>query len=337
MKLEVIENRGPDNLRDTLKDLLKRSTDVCISVAFATASGVNAILGPLQGVASRGRVRMVVGLYQCVTEPQALRTLLRVQRSTKEKVSFRLSREPGFHRKVYLLHTRGTLNAITGSSNLTKEGLSSGGELNTLFSMNAKTAPARRITQVFEDDWSGQRSVPLTQARIEAYAKRRGVRKASGVLSKQDLQAILGTSPRHISADEPSAPITLWRTAIQFTAKASTTEWVSQETDWDRRGFEWFSMHEPPRYGLKDRIAVFDRLNNAVYLVQVADTARMSVRCSDGRHFVAYRVIRNAQRRLTEKLWDRLRELGITKKAAKQSKKLNESQWLELERLVARR
>ena len=63
----------------------------------------------------------------------------------------------------------------------------------------------------------------------------------------------------------------------------------------------------------------------------------MSVRCSDGRHFVAYRGIRNARRRLTEKLWGELREAGITKKAANQSKKLNESQWLELERLVARR
>lgn len=337
MKLEVIENRGPDNLRDTLTDLLKRSTDVSISVAFATASGVNAILGPLQGAAGRGKVRMVVGLYQCVTEPQALRTLLRVQRSTKGNLSVHLSREPGFHRKVYLLTTRGILNAITGSSNLTKEGLCSGGELNTLFSMPTKVPAARRITHVFEDEWSARRSVPLTQARIQAYARQRGTQKASRVLSKQDLHVILGASPRHESADALPTPVQFWRTAIQFTVKDSTAEWVSQETNWERRGWEWFTMHEPPRYGLKDRIAVFDLPDNSAYLVEVADTARMSVPCPDGRHFVAYRAIRNSRRRLTEKLWRVLRKMGMTKKSAQQSKKLSEAKWLQLERLVARR
>lgn len=337
MKLEVIENRGPDNLRDTLTDLLKRSTDVGIAVAFVTTGGLNAVLGPLQGVAGSGKVRIVVGLYQCVTEPQALRTLLRLQQVTRGNVSVRLSREPGFHRKVYLLKSRSTLHAVIGSSNLTKEGLISGGELNTLFSMNTSEAPARRISRVFDEEWSARRSVPLTKARIEAYVACRGNKKASGVLSKQDLRAVLGASSLHESASDPPAAIALWRTGIHFTVKAKTAEWVSQETNWDRRGLEWFAMHTTPRYALKDRIVIFDRPDNAAYLVQVQDTARMSVRCSDGRHFVAYRRLPNARRRMTAKMWTELRELGITKKESMEDKKLSESQWLELKRLVTRR
>jgi HKD family nuclease len=337
MKLDVIENRGPDNLRDTLTDLLKRSTDVRIAVAFVTTSGLNAVLGPLQGVAGRGSVRIVVGLYQCVTEPQALRALLRLQQLSKGKFSVRLSREPGFHRKVYLLQGRSTLNAVIGSSNLTKEGLISGGELNTLSSMNTTEAPARRITRIFEEEWSAQRSVPLTKARIEAYVARRGRAKTSGVLSKQELRTVLGASPRHESAGDPPATIALWRTAIQSFVEASTAEWVSQETDWDRRRLEWFNMRETPRFGLKDRLVVFDHPDNAVYLAEVQGTARTSVRCSDGRHFVAYRRLPNARRRLTAKMWSELRELGITKTLARDDKKLSESQWLEIKRLVVRR
>lgn len=337
MKLELIENRGPDNLRDTLTNLLKRSTDVSLAVAFVTTGGLNPILGPLQGVAGRGKVRMVVGLYQCVTEPQALRTLLRVQRSTKGKVSVRLSREPGFHRKVYLLKTRGTLNAVIGSSNLTKEGLSSGGELNSLFSMHTKTASAQRIAQVFEEEWSSDRSVPLTQARVEAYAKLRGSRKASHAPSKQDLRTILGVNPRHESADDTSSPIALWRTWIEGGVKKSTESWVSQETDWDRREWDWFTMSASPRFGKADRLVIFDFHNKVICLASVRNVARRAGPCTDGRHFVAYKELPRSHRRFGESLWDRLREIGITKTAAKRSRKLTESQWLALKSLIATR
>lgn len=337
MKLVIIENRGPDNLRDTLTDLLKRSADVSLAVAFVTTGGLDAILGPLQGVAGRGKVRIVVGLYQCVTEPQALRTLLRLQRSTKGTVSVRLSREPGFHRKVYLLRTRGTLHAITGSSNLTKEGLSSGGELNSLFSMDAKTPSARRIAQVFEDEWSSHHSVPLTQARIEAYAKQRGSQKPSHVLSKQDLRTILGASPRHESADEPSTPIALWQTWIEGGVKESTESWVFQETDWDRRGWDWFAIPVCPRFGTADRLVIFDFHNKSICLASVRSVARRAGPCTDGRHFVAYKELPRSHRRFSETLWDRLREIGITKTAARRHRKLKESQWIALKSLIARR
>jgi HKD family nuclease len=83
-------------------------------------------------VAADGGVRLLTGLYQKFTEPQALRTLLRIQEETCGQLSVRLSLEPQFHRKMYLLTSRTRSTAILGSSNLTRDGLRSGGELNVM-------------------------------------------------------------------------------------------------------------------------------------------------------------------------------------------------------------
>jgi HKD family nuclease len=53
VKLEIIENNGPDNLRDTLKDCLGRFSEISIAVAFVTQSVLDEILQPLQQAASQ--------------------------------------------------------------------------------------------------------------------------------------------------------------------------------------------------------------------------------------------------------------------------------------------
>jgi HKD family nuclease len=132
VKLDIIENNGPDNLRDTLRFRLRRASNVSIAVAFVTRAGLDDIVQALRQVAANGSVRLLTGLYQKVTEPEALRTLLRIQEETRGRFSVRLSREPRFHRKLYLLYSRKNATAIIGSSNLTSEGLRSGGELNLI-------------------------------------------------------------------------------------------------------------------------------------------------------------------------------------------------------------
>jgi HKD family nuclease len=132
VKFDVIKNSGPDNLRDVLRAKCKRATDVAIGVAFVTQSGLDDILQSLRQVAVIGRVHILTGLYQKVTESRALKTLLRVQEETRGQFSVRLSTEPQFHRKVYMLRGRTNNAIIVGSSNLTRDGLRSGGELNLL-------------------------------------------------------------------------------------------------------------------------------------------------------------------------------------------------------------
>ena len=149
LAFQIIENNELDNLRDTLEDLLAKATEVCISVAFVTQSGLDEIIYSLQQVTAEGRkekVRLLTGLYQRVTEPKALDALLGLQTQTKGRFSVRLSTEPKFHRKVYLVENDTQATAIIGSSNLTKEGLQSGGELNAVLSLPRNSVSIRSWT-----------------------------------------------------------------------------------------------------------------------------------------------------------------------------------------------
>src|SRR4051812_12749298 len=95
--LGAIENAGPNNLKAFLKVHSKGTSGIDIAVAFVTQSGVTHLLPSLKKAAMSGRVRLLTGLYQCFTEPQALRLLLAEQKDTSGRLSVRLSINPHFH------------------------------------------------------------------------------------------------------------------------------------------------------------------------------------------------------------------------------------------------
>jgi len=128
VRVGFIENRGPNTLLNLLNSELPRAIDVRIAVAFITFSGLEDLLPTLQGVASRGRVRILCGLYQGFTEPRALRTLLRLQQRSGGRFEVRLSKDVRFHQKIYIVGRKTTATIIVGSSNMTGEGLRSSGE-----------------------------------------------------------------------------------------------------------------------------------------------------------------------------------------------------------------
>jgi hypothetical protein len=82
MRLDIIENNGPDNLRDALRSQLRRASEVSIAVAFVSKAGLDEVLQSLRQVAAIGNVRLLTGLYQKITEPEALKTLLRAPNKT---------------------------------------------------------------------------------------------------------------------------------------------------------------------------------------------------------------------------------------------------------------
>src|SRR5690242_8282051 len=95
-KIEFIENSGPNNLQRFLKTSLAKASKVDIAVAFVSKAGIERIMPSLRRVAAKGKVRIIVGLYQGITEPQALRLLLEAQFQTKGNLSVRLSTKGKF-------------------------------------------------------------------------------------------------------------------------------------------------------------------------------------------------------------------------------------------------
>jgi HKD family nuclease len=315
ISFEIIENSGPDNLRDTLKAKLAQATEVCIEVAFLTQAGLDEIIQPLRQVAAQGKVKLITGLYQHVTEPQALETLLTIQNETRGSFSVCLSTEPQFHRKVYLLESETEATAIIGSSNLTREGLQSGGELNAMLSLPKNAPSIRNLKNIFEQEWE-HRSVPLEANQIKRYAQARRESDKSKSFNRTEIKKILGVKPTHHKAtptDSESAGF--WRDCITGVVKKRTEQVISETTNWDRRKYFWYSAGGKHHYRIKDRIFLFDMNDNSLRLVEVTDIARTKIPTPDGRNFIAYKHIRGYSKRLTKNLWELLKAEGIKEKA----------------------
>ncbi|NKE72803.1 phospholipase D-like domain-containing protein [Candidatus Manganitrophus noduliformans] len=323
--LEIIENSGPNNLRDALRAKLANASDVSIAVAFITESGLDEIIQSLRQAASRGKVRLLTGLYQRVTEPKALKTLLRVQRETRSNLSVRLSREPQFHRKIYLVENRTHANAIIGSSNLTREGLRSGGELCLMTSLSKSHRAYSRLKEVFEKDWHKRRAVPLTPDQIERYDKSRSASGNKDNYTANQLKKILGVDPKHEKAILKDEPITFWRDGITGYVKDRTEKIISESTNWDDKYYSWFGTSGQHQYRNGDRIFMFDFPANTFHLVEVKDMTRSSIPTPDGRHFVAFTRVGRRKRNMTNKFWNELSGFNIKKKNVRRTRKLRPS------------
>jgi len=329
-RFEFIENAGPNSVLDNLKRLMKRASRVDIAVAFISATGLNQLLPSLQQVASRGEVRILTGLYQGITDPQALRTLLRVQTQTHGQLSVRVSREPKFHRKVYLVKGGNTVKAIIGSSNLTSDGLHSGGELNVFLSCPATSAPMRRLSISFDNDWE-EHAVPLSEVIIDKYVRFGYVKQQAGLKQSVPLREIIGThtAMRAAKVKRPKDAVSFWRDCINGYVSKQTEAIIASTTNWDEKGYSWYSA-EPHRFKHKDRILMFDLTDDKAQMMQVVTSTRTAVITPDGVHFVAFKPLRGEKaRHLTDDRWKKLKAaLGITRKGDVRARhKLSEKRW----------
>jgi len=321
--IEVIENSGPNHLRGALRGKLAQASEVCIAVAFITESGLDEIIQPLRQVAAQGKVRIITGLYQHVTEPKALKTLLRTQTETRGKFVVRLSKEPQFHRKAFLIENRTRATAIVGSSNLTREGMRSGGELDLMVLFSSNAPSYKRLKEVFEKDWSRRRAVPLTSERIERYEKVRLAPVIQKAYTKGQLKKILGTKPSHDEGTVEEEPISIWRDYLSGFVRKRTERIISETTNWDDKRYERFNTGGRHPYRMGDQIFLFDFEGKRLSLVQVKDTTRTPIPTPDGRYFVAFKRVRNYSRRFSTKLWKQLEDVGISEEDAQGIKKVN--------------
>lgn len=329
-RVELIENSGPNTLLSTFRSLLGKPGAVDVQVAFVSAEGVGALLPYLRQAAARGKVRIVTGLYQAVTEPAALWLLLKAERQSKGRLEARLARDLRFHRKLYLFRDSNACCVISGSSNLTGEGLKSGGEFNLLVRLPQTTPQVRRLVSEFDHLWS-TRTVPLSPGRIKQYARIRS-RRPRPTVSRRSLARVFGPAAsggvEQGAVSSPAVP-RYWRDWISGFVAPRTEAIVNEETNWDRKQYLWYaSQYDGFRAG--DRILVFDRSTGWAEVGVVKATTRTATPTRDGRHFVAYMRARGwHRRRLGSGLWKALAAVGLVLSADARARRrrLTEGQW----------
>lgn len=130
------------NLGTPLQEHIDAATEIYMVVAFAQVSGVKELSASLRKAGERGaQIRILVGDYLYLTNPDALDMLLKIPNS-----ELRLYRSKGrsFHPKAYLFRTMESGTFFVGSSNLSHSALNHGVEWNV-------EIPSSVSEEVFEE------------------------------------------------------------------------------------------------------------------------------------------------------------------------------------------
>lgn len=167
---------GSNNyLIDHLIKEIELSSAIDIAVAFAMPSGINLLMPHLEDLLERGgKLRIVIGDYLDVTDPNALQMLLDLKMmGTPDQTELYVFETGGtsFHPKAWLFYNiNGDTSALIGSSNLSKSALTSGVEWN-LHSRNKEDSKA--FKEAFADLLENPKIVTLTKPWINSYSERR--------------------------------------------------------------------------------------------------------------------------------------------------------------------
>lgn len=127
---------------DRLTTRLKRARRAILATAFFTQDACEELLDPLQTALALGaKIGILLGRYDYVTEPRAVRALLEIAQHHPGRLDVRFDAEFRFHYKAATFFERhGRCAAMLGSSNLTPKGMNGLGELNLELLNHAATA-----------------------------------------------------------------------------------------------------------------------------------------------------------------------------------------------------
>ncbi|MBP5989427.1 MAG: DUF3427 domain-containing protein [Piscinibacter sp.] len=168
-----------DHFLPHLSAAIASATEVELAVAFIKTTGLRLLLPDLQAALapeSKRRVRVLTSDYLDITDPEALRLLL-LLRDQGADVRVFVTQGSSFHLKAYIFAVtnddqlvKGT--AFIGSSNISRQALQEGLEWNyrVVYPGDLGFLEAR---DRFEALFAHTRTVPLSDAWIEAYEQRR--------------------------------------------------------------------------------------------------------------------------------------------------------------------
>lgn len=170
-----------------LADSIKKADSVDIIVSFLMESGVKMLLGELDNALKRGaKIRILTGNYLGITQPSALYL---IKRKLGEQVDLRFYNEKNrsFHPKSYMFHYKDYSELYIGSSNISRNALTSGIEWNYRFSNKTDPINYEKFYNTFVDLFENH-SIVIDDEELKKYSKNWHRPAVSKDLDRYDLQ-----------------------------------------------------------------------------------------------------------------------------------------------------
>lgn len=228
VRARYLDSQDVETLSEALLKAASRSREMDLAAAFITKAGaeqVEALLRRLSGPQKKQQVRVLVGTWLGVTEPDALRQLRR-----NPRVHLRIAKTPGFHVKHFAFRGEALVMAFTGSANFTAKGLGGLGELVAEVSDKPRAPFASTERDAFRRLWNEGYPDEMTDEVIAAYSK--GWKPNSfvggGKTGGSKLLRLFGKLAKKNSAPDDDGTV-LWF-PVHGTLSSATMEALSKET-----------------------------------------------------------------------------------------------------------
>lgn len=319
---------------------------------LASAFVTGASLRRLESALSRAReqkrglkVRAVVGLYQRFTPPDALATLLKLQREFPDKLSVRVARNRRFHWKLYAFRNSSARRFYVGSANLTQDGMTAEGELCIKITAAARDAVSKSLEAEFDRLWrDDKQSVKLDASLLSKYRRVARPPRQYANPEKDDALKDVLTPPARISPEpsprqrtKPAKPRVCF---APYDLSEGTVEVVESETNWDREGWGYTAYQYKGVFEKHLNAGVLLHVTSGMgprefwlSLVEVKDDARLDTQ--DGKYFLAHaRVPYSRERRYDKEVRSALALVGLKWARIKSQPALNWEQLGEVCRLL---
>jgi HKD family nuclease len=313
MLIDVVDNSGVSSMAGELENCFKKFNVARIATASLTRGGL-AELSKAIAIKPSLRVKLLVGLYNGHTESAALRRLLALQKTTGGRLEVKIARNPRFHWKVYIFSGHRRQIGYVGSSNLTKDGLGTEGELNVRISSTAGGALASLI-ETYERTWRKD-AILLDEDIAERFAPISKQFRSFANRIHPQLRRVLRRveRPARIEIRKLNKPTSCYLFFDEFAGRATSRE-VRNKTHWDSKGWNWmvFSSKSERDRVLNASSFYLAEIRNRGGLLSIHDVLDDDeFRTDDGRYFVAYQKRRGSTAKfLNSKTLRLLRKAGF--------------------------
>lgn len=342
MKLEAIPNRGPASMGPEIDRSLRWAIKAEIATAFITpaaARNLEHVLSLSKSAKRRLRIRLIFGLYQRFTSPDAVRFLLRLQRKYPGALFIKVARNERFHWKYYCFRKGSARRFYVGSANFTQDGLSAEGELTLKATASTHDAITKSLQEEFERVWQNEdESLPLNATFIKLYDR---VSRPPAFITRPEeddpVRRILRKPERR--KRKPTRAANPRIVFIDEYLSDETAEVVEVETSWHRKRWFYICRRQKSQFEL-DRDAHINLLADFldgpgrrwIEFARVVDTAELDT--PDGKYFIAYERIPGGWKRNFDRIKQDLKDVGLTLRRLESGGKLNRAQLERLSRML---
>lgn len=174
----LITNTAPSSHGAAVHHLCKGADELCICIAYLKLSGLTDIAKMLDAaIASKTKLRIMVGTDQYVTDPKALWELLRRVSGSTRATAYLVQPDSKntFHPKLIYAIKGNTADVLVGSANLTHGGMAANVEASIRLRLASPSILMSSLTRFIDSILADTRTVTLNAVSIGQYEARHAI------------------------------------------------------------------------------------------------------------------------------------------------------------------